>query len=171
MWDSSRMKISINLSQGVADWLARTVKSEDTNASIVCEAALLLYQRADPAERIRLQRELLRQRRPPTPTTWRALFWEALAEEFGVRDMAGGEERYLMAPRPYCDFQVIFDAAHSLSPGHEHEIVVFTDTAPPYTERTVRLGTSWSFTVGKDSVFDAARKVAAWLRENEGRLQ
>src|SRR5580704_1605878 len=149
------MKVSINLSRRVADWLAEIVKADDTNASVVCEAALIAYERLDHAERLRLQRELLAQRRPQTASSWRAHFWTALAEEFGTEDMASGNQRYLMAARPYRGFQVIFDAAHSLQPGRADEIVVFTDTAPPYNEKTVRCGDHWTFKV-TESVYDAA---------------
>lgn len=74
-----------------------------------------------------------------------------------------------MAARPYEGFQVIFDAQHALQPGRENEIVVFTDTAPPYTDRTRRISETWRFTVEK-SVFAAAHDVADWIRANKARL-
>jgi hypothetical protein len=113
--------------------------------------------------------QLLAERRPQTPTSWRTLFWTALADEFGVPEMAGGNDRYLMAARPYAGFQVIFDAQHSLAPGCENEIVIFKDTALPCNERTRRIGQSWTYTV-TDSVFTAAHDVAEWLRSNKPRL-
>jgi hypothetical protein len=161
-------KLSINLSQPIHDRLGEHVKAEDANASVVCEAALILFERADAAVRAKLVRQLLAVRRPQTPTSWRTLFWSALAEEFDLRDMSE-DPRYLMAARVYDGFQVIFDAQHSLKAGHEHEIVVFTDTAPPYTDRTHRIGSSWTFSVN-DSVFTAAHVVAEWVKANKAQL-
>jgi hypothetical protein len=162
-------KLSINLSQPVHDRLGEMVMTEGPNASIVCEAALIMFERVPLDERRKILRQLLAERRPQTPRSWRALFWTALADEFGVPEMAGGAEQYLMAPRPYDGFQVIFDAQHALRPGHESEIVVFTDTAPPYTDRTRRIGSSWTFAVG-ESVFTAAHDVAEWIRSNKAQL-
>jgi hypothetical protein len=62
----------------------------------------------------------------------------------------------------------IFDAQHDLR-GDSREIIVFTDTAPPYNERTRRIGMTWTFRV-EESVFESARIVAAWIRENEASL-
>ncbi len=163
-------KLSINLSQPVYDRVGAIVTSgEGPNASIVCEAALIAFERVDAGERRQMMSRLLAERRPQTPRSWRALFWTALADEFGKPEMAGGAEQYLMAARPYEGFQVIFDAMHALQPSRENEIVVFTDTAPPYTERTHRIGTTWTFTVA-DSVFTAAHDVAEWIRANKAQL-
>jgi hypothetical protein len=163
------MKLSINLSRAVYDRLGEIVTSEGSNASIVCEAALLAFERVDVRERTKMLRQLLAERRPQTPRSWRGLFWTALADEFGVREMAAGADQYLMAARPYEGFQVIFDAQHALQPGHENEIVVFTDTAPPYTDRTRRIGSTWNYNV-TDSVFAAAHDVAEWIRGHKAQL-
>jgi hypothetical protein len=163
------MKLSINLSRPVYDRLGEIVAREASNASIVCEAALIAFERVDIRERAKVLRQLLAERRPQTPRSWRALFWTALADEFDRPEMARGNDQYLMAARPYEGFQVIFDAQHSLQPGRENEIVVFTDTAPPYTDRTRRIGSSWTYNVG-DSVFAAAREVAEWIRTHKEQL-
>jgi hypothetical protein len=163
------MKISINLTDKTHDLLGELVKRDDANASVVCEAAIVAFGAIDPAVRSKLIRETLAAKRPQTPSSWRALFWTALAEQFDKKDMAAGNPQYLMAARPYCGFQVIFDAQHGLTGGDPQEIIVFTDTAPPYTETTRRIGETWTFRVG-ESVFDAARKVAGWLRDHEAEL-
>lgn len=162
------MKISISLSEAAYELLGRLVKAGDSNKSVVSEAALLAFAELDPTERARRLKETMRSKRPQTKTSWLALFWSALAEEFDTKDMAGGEQRYLMAPRPYRGFQVICDAQHDLR-GEANEVVIFTDTAPPYSASTIRLNESWKFKVGS-SVFDAAREVARWIDANAGML-
>jgi hypothetical protein len=163
------MKISISLSERAFTQLQGLVQEYDSNPSSLCEAGIVALAQMEPARRAKLLRETKVSKRTLTARAWRVLFWGALAEEFDREDMARGNERFLMAPREYRGFQVIYDARHDLEPGHDNEVIVFTDTAPPFTERTRRIGTQWMFRIDQP-VYEAAGTVASWIREHEGEL-
>lgn len=163
------MKISISLSDRTFERLQQIAQDYDSNVSAVCEAGIISLAQMDPGLRSQLLRETKAGKRALSSRSWRVLFWSALAEQFDREDMARGNDRYLMAPRQYGGFNVIYDARHDLEPGHDDEVIVFTDTAPPFTDRTRRFGTQWSFRVDHP-VYDAARTVAGWIREHAAEL-
>jgi hypothetical protein len=164
------MRRSVSLSNKVDTRLGELVAETDTNPSVVVETALAVFDGLSPSERKRLAQATLAEKRPRSRSGWRRLFWELLAEEMGGTDFGKGHDRFLMVPRPYCGFNVIFDASADLAGDDGNEVIVFTDTAPPYTPETVRLSETWRFHVGGKPISEAAHDVAVWLRENEPKL-
>jgi len=163
------MKLSISLSGRIYERLQGLAHEYESNPSSLCEAGIVALAQMEPGRRSKLLRETKASKRTLTARAWRALFWGALAEEFDREDMARGNERFLMAPREYRGFNVIYDARHDLEPGHDGEVIVFTDTAPPFTDRSLRIGAHWVFGIDHP-VYDAARTVAGWIREHESEL-
>jgi hypothetical protein len=160
------MRRTVSLSHKVDERLGELVAETDTNPSVLVETALAVFDDLPAADRKRLAQATLADKRPRSRTGWRRLFWEMLAEEMGTTDFGKGADRFLMVPRPYRGFNVIFDARADLAGDDGNEVIVFTDTEPPYTPETVRRGHTWSFRVGQP-ISEAARTVAAWLRDPE----
>jgi hypothetical protein len=166
------MKLSLSLSQRGAERLEALVRETGTNVSVVLELGLdLLFEDdAHRAEQSTRAERMLEDRRPRKRSGWRKLFWEMLADEMGTTDAGRGRDRYEMTPRAYLGFNVIFDASREfVGDDNGRDVLVFTDTAPPYSDKTVRISQSWIFRVG-DPVSTAAHDVASWLRENAHKL-
>jgi hypothetical protein len=164
------MKLTVSLSRKSGDRLGELVAETSTNPSAVIESARSHFAALPADERRRLAQATLADKRPRSRTGWRRLFWDMLADEMGTTDFGKGADRFLMVPRPYLGFNIIYDASPDLAGDGGNDVIVFTDTAPPYTPETVRLSETWTFHVG-EPISEAAREVAAWLRENAPKLR
>ena len=155
------MKISISLSEKIGDALLDLREQHGSNPSAVVESALRLFLNLTPAERERAVRETHASKRPGTAQGWRAIFWRVLAEEFGIVEREG---RNPMAARTYDGFSVIFLMRDVQNSDPEVLIVhVFADQARGES----RPGITTEYRLD-DSVYEAARATAQWIREHAG---
>jgi hypothetical protein len=156
------MKMSISLSTAAAGRLADVVKALDANASVVLEASLLHFAGLASAEQAREVRHLQQARRAGTRDGWMRVFWEALAEEFGLEDFDWTGQGNVLAPRRHGGFSVVFlyDPENPTS----GPIYVHAFQSPPVAGRA--LIRDWTYSADAP-VFSAAHEVAMWIRENE----
>jgi hypothetical protein len=156
------MKLSISLSEPAGARLSEVVKAHDANPSVALEAALLYFAELPTVEQAREVRHLQQARRAATRDGWMHVFWEALAEEFGVRDFDWTGQGNPLTLRQHKGFNVVFlfDVQNPTS----GPIYVHAFQSPVVDGRA--LMRDWTYSK-EDPVFTAAREVAAWIRENE----
>jgi hypothetical protein len=138
------------------------VKAHDANPSVVLEAALLHFADLPAAEQQREVRHLQQARQATTRDGWMRVFWQALAEEFDVRDFDWTGDGNVRAPRQHHGFSIVYllDQQNPTS----GPIFVHAFQSPMVDGRA--LVRDWTYS--KDfPVFSAARDVATWIRENE----
>ena len=156
------MKISISLSEPAGTRLATVVKAHGSNPSVVLEAALLYFADLPTAEQQREVRHLHQSRIASSRDGWMHVFWEALAEEFGVRDFDFTGEGNPFTPRQHHGFNIVYlyDERNPTSgPIHVHAFQT------PVVDGRALLR-NWTYSK-ETPVFSAAREVANWIRESE----
>jgi hypothetical protein len=156
------MKLSISLSDLAAGRLADVVQAHEANPSVVLEAALLHFADLPGAKQAREVRHLQQARRAGTRDGWMRVFWEALAEEFDVRDFDWTGQGNVLTPRQHHGFSVVF--LYNPQSPTAGPIYVHAFQNPPVAERS--LIHDWTYTTDTP-VFSAAHEVAAWIRKNE----
>ncbi len=164
------MKRSISLSPAMDAKMMELVEALDSNPSHIIETAVRCFLRLPAADRERSVRETHAGKRALTRSGWRAMFWKILAEEMATTDFGAGDpqSQYLMAARKHRGFQVVFlvQNPHDADAG---SLIVNVSTSPPWTDTTIHRSREWTFEQ-LDSVFEAARTVAAWILENESAI-
>jgi hypothetical protein len=156
------MKLSISLSEPAGARLAAVVKAHDANPSIVLEAALLHFADLPAAEQQREVRHLQQARVASSRDGWMRVFWQALAEEFGVSDFDLTGEGNPFAARQHHGFNIVYlydERTPTSGPIHVHAFQT------PVVDGRALLR-SWTYTK-ETPVFSAAREVANWIRESE----
>jgi|GEM_PF-3665576 len=160
------MKMSISISDRVARQVGMHVKEHDSNASAVVESALRAFALLSPVERQKLVRETHASKKALTRTGWMSVFWDVIAEEFDGSDFARGDIDRIMAPRTHSGFTVVFllhDVRDSATRTADFMVHVFE--SPPHDANRQYTSQTFSFNM-EDSVYDAARRTAAWIREH-----
>lgn len=156
------MKRSISLSEPADGRLDGVVKAHNTNPSVVLEAALLYFAELSAPEQQREIQHLQRARRAATRDGWMHVFWEALAEEFGVRDFDLTGEGNPMILRQYLGFTVVF----LLDMQRPTSGPIYVHAFPSSVVDGRALTRDWIYKK-EYPVFSAAREVATWIRENQ----
>ena len=155
------MKLSVSLSDIVANELRSVAKARNSNVSIFVEASVVHFLELPPVEQERAIRQLVNTRAATTRDGWLRVFHQALAEEFGRTDVDWGGMDNPMAFRHHAGFNVGFllDQARPTSgPIYVH---AFEATPAPDQRSLVQ---DWTFEM-TDPVYAAARSVAEWIRQ------
>jgi hypothetical protein len=153
------MKLSVSLSEKAGNSLGQMVRLHNSNPSAVVESALTKFLALPEAERERAVRETHASKKCLTRSGWMGTFWRVLAEEFDRTDFAENDFGRVMAPRSHDGFDMVFlDTSNS---AHSDDFIVHVFANPntkglPYENFMYKQD---------DSVYQAARDVAAWVRE------
>jgi hypothetical protein len=159
------MKLSISLSEGIGNLLHDLVVRHNSNPSAVVETALRMFGDISHSERERAVRETHASKRALTASGWRSVFWTVLAEEFDTVDFDNNRGERVMAPRRYGGFQVNF-LLSDIQNSNPDALIVHIMEQPPYTEKTRYIGDTTEYRL-EDSVYQAARRTATWIREHQ----
>jgi hypothetical protein len=159
------MKLSISLSERVGDSLGGLVRAHNSNPSAVVESALKCFLELPERNRERSVRETHASKKALSSSGWRSTFWTILAEEFDTVDFDQSHlHQSVMAPRSYDGFQINF-LLSDVRNSNPDALIVHVMETPPYTEKTRYIGETKEYKL-EDSVYQAARDVASWIREH-----
>jgi hypothetical protein len=137
----------------------------DTSASVIVESALRRFAGLPEKDQRRAVVETQASKRSLSASGWRSIFWTALAEEFGTEDFDRGSGEHVMVLRTHGGFTVNFLLSDVRNLNPDALIVhIWQAGAQPHF-----VGTTTEYQLD-DSVYEAARKTAEWIREHASLL-
>jgi len=158
------MKISVSISDPAHISLTAMANTHDTNLSTMVESAVRYFATLPDQTRAKVVRETHAGKRALTRTGWMSVFLDVLAEEFGVTDPYTGTSDHVYAPRTYDGFSVVFLMNYANKPDSDTDPLIVHVWKVEVTDvmRTIDM-----YFNQEESVYDAARKVASWIRDQK----